>query len=144
MRPALVLLAAGALDYQGTHHHDMAAVIEFIHAATLLHDDVVDESALRRVGVIMANAMFGNTRRVLVGDFLYSAFQMMVEVDDMRVSSSFDATNIICGRGSSAADATMQTSTKHVICRLFTTKQRSSFFEAAARLGAILAKSFRG
>ena len=96
MRPALVLLAAGALGYQGNQHHDMAAVIEFIHTATLLHDDVVDESALRR-GRDTANAIFGNAASVLVGDFLYSrAFQMMVEVDDMRVMRVLsDATNVI-------------------------------------------------
>lgn len=80
LRPALVLLAAGAMGYRGTHHHEMAAVVEFIHTATLLHDDVVDESALRR-GRNTANAMFGNAASVLVGDFLYSrAFQMMVSV----------------------------------------------------------------
>jgi octaprenyl-diphosphate synthase len=77
MRPALVLLAAGALGYQGKQHHELAAVVEFIHTATLLHDDVVDESALRR-GRDTANALFGNAASVLVGDFLYSrAFQMM-------------------------------------------------------------------
>ena len=69
MRPALVLLSAGAMGYQGRHHHDLAAVVEFIHTATLLHDDVVDESALRR-GRDTANAMFGNAASVLVGDFL--------------------------------------------------------------------------
>ena len=78
LRPALVLLAAGALGYRGAHHHDLAAVVEFIHTATLLHDDVVDESELRR-GRETANALFGNAASVLVGDFLYSrAFQMMV------------------------------------------------------------------
>ena len=71
MRPALVLLSAGAMGYKGRHHHDLAAVVEFIHTATLLHDDVVDESALRR-GRDTANAMFGNAASVLVGDFLYS------------------------------------------------------------------------
>ncbi len=95
MRPVLLLLVARALGYQGTHHHLLAAVIEFIHTATLLHDDVVDESELRR-GRGTANAMFGNAASVLVGDFLYSrAFQMMVEPDDirlMRVPS--DATNV--------------------------------------------------
>jgi octaprenyl-diphosphate synthase len=71
--------AAGALDYRAAHHHELAAVIEFIHTATLLHDDVVDESDLRR-GRETANALFGNAASVLVGDFLYSrAFQMMVE-----------------------------------------------------------------
>jgi octaprenyl-diphosphate synthase len=79
LRPVLLLLMAGALGYKGTDHHKLAAVIEFIHTATLLHDDVVDDSNLRR-GRPTANAMFGNPASVLVGDFLYSrAFQMMVE-----------------------------------------------------------------
>jgi octaprenyl-diphosphate synthase len=96
LRPALVLLSAGALGYRGTHHHELAAVVEFIHTATLLHDDVVDESDLRR-GRQTANAMFGNAASVLVGDFLYSrAFQMMVEIDDMRIMRVLsDATNVI-------------------------------------------------
>ena len=96
MRPALVLLAAGALNYQGTRHHEMAAVIEFIHTATLLHDDVVDESSLRR-GRDTANAMFGNAASVLVGDFLYTrAFQMMVTPNRMRVLEVLaEATNVI-------------------------------------------------
>ncbi len=96
LRPALVLLAAGALGYRGAHHHTLAAVVEFIHTATLLHDDVVDESDLRR-GRQTANAMFGNAASVLVGDFLYSrAFQMMLEVDNPRVMHVLsDATNII-------------------------------------------------
>ena len=82
LRPVLLLLFAKALGYQGSHHHLLAAVIEFIHTATLLHDDVVDESELRR-GRATANADFGNAAAVLVGDFLYSrAFQMMLEPDD--------------------------------------------------------------
>ena len=85
MRPALVLLSAGACGYSGTSHHELAAVVEFIHTATLLHDDVVDESSLRR-GRDTANAVFGNPASVLVGDFLYSrAFQIMVSVGSMRV-----------------------------------------------------------
>ena len=85
LRPALVVLSASAFDYQGTQHHDLAAVVEFIHTATLLHDDVVDESELRR-GNATASALFGNAASVLVGDFLYSrAFQMMVNVGEMRV-----------------------------------------------------------
>ena len=85
LRPALVLLSAGALGYRGTTHHTLAAVVEFIHTATLLHDDVVDESALRR-GQPTANTLFGNAASVLVGDFVYSrAFQMMVSAGDMRV-----------------------------------------------------------
>src|SRR5574340_113959 len=96
LRPALVVLSADAFGYRGKHHHDLAAVVEFIHTATLLHDDVVDESALRR-GRETANALFGHSASVLVGDFLYSrAFQMMVEVGEMRVMRTLaDATNVI-------------------------------------------------
>jgi octaprenyl-diphosphate synthase len=96
LRPALVLLSAGALGASGPACHEMAAVIEFIHTATLLHDDVVDESSLRR-GRKTANAEFGNAASVLVGDFLYSrAFQMMVELGSLRVMQVLaDATNVI-------------------------------------------------
>ncbi len=96
LRPVLVLLAAGACGYRGPHHHELAAVVEFIHTATLLHDDVVDESELRR-GRRTANAAFGNAASVLVGDFLYSrAFQMMVAVRSMRVMEVLaEATNTI-------------------------------------------------
>lgn len=96
LRPALVILSAQAFGYKGTHHHELAAVVEFIHTATLLHDDVVDESELRR-GRNTANAMFGNAASVLVGDFLYSrSFQMMVSVGEMRVMQTLaDATNVI-------------------------------------------------
>lgn len=96
LRPALLLMVANALGYQGTHHHELAAVLELIHTSTLLHDDVVDESDLRR-GRSTANAMFGNASAVLVGDFLYSrTFQMMVDVNDMRVMRVLaDATNVI-------------------------------------------------
>ena len=96
LRPALLLLVAGALDYGGTEHHRLAAVVEFIHTATLLHDDVVDESMLRR-GLPTANAHFGNPASVLVGDFLYSrAFQMMVQTHNLRVMQILaDATNTI-------------------------------------------------
>jgi octaprenyl-diphosphate synthase len=85
LRPALVLLAAGACGYSGSAHYQLAAVVEFIHTATLLHDDVVDDSDLRR-GQATANTLFGNPASVLVGDFLYSrAFQLMVEQKNMRV-----------------------------------------------------------
>ena len=139
MRPALVLLSAGAMGYQGRHHHDLAAVVEFIHTATLLHDDVVDESALRR-GRDTANAMFGNAASVLVGDFLYSrAFQMMVEVDemrDMRVLS--DATNVIAEgevlQLMNCHDADVDEQRYLQVIRYKTAK----LFEAAAQLGAIL------
>ena len=96
LRPALLLLMAGALGYQGAQHHNLAAVVEFIHTATLLHDDVVDESTLRR-GRATANEAFGNPASVLVGDFLYSrAFQMMVDSRSMRVMEILsEATNVI-------------------------------------------------
>ena len=96
LRPMLVLLAAQAAGYRGRHHVLLAAVVEFIHTATLLHDDVVDESDLRR-GRKTANALWGNAASVLVGDFLYSrSFQMMVEAEDMRVMRILaDTTNQI-------------------------------------------------
>ncbi len=96
IRPALVLLMARAFGYQGTQHQMLAAMIEFIHTATLLHDDVVDEADLRR-GKSSANALYGNAAPVLVGDFLYTrAFQMIVAVNDMRILPVLsDATNLI-------------------------------------------------
>ena len=139
MRPALVLLVAGALGYKGSDHYDLAAVIEFIHTATLLHDDVVDESDLRRSRQT-ANAIFGNAASVLVGDFLYSrAFQMMVGVGSMRVMEVLaDATNTIaegevlqlmnCHDADIGVDEYLQ------VIRFKTAK----LFEAAGRLGAIL------
>ena len=139
MRPALVLLAAGALNYQGKHHHELAAVVEFIHTATLLHDDVVDESSLRR-GRDTANAMFGNAASVLVGDFLYSrAFQMMVQVEDMRVMRVLsDATNIIAEgevlQLMNCHDADVDEERYLQVIHYKTAK----LFEAAAQLGAIV------
>ena len=96
LRPALLLMMTRALGYYGPYRHEMAAVIEFIHTATLLHDDVVDDSDLRR-GQQTANAVFGNPASVLVGDFLYSrAFQMMVEPGQMAIMRVLaDATNTI-------------------------------------------------
>lgn len=96
IRPALVLLMARAFGYQGTQHQMLAAMVEFIHTATLLHDDVVDEADLRR-GKSSANALFGNAASVLVGDFLYTrAFQMIVAVNDIRILPVLsDATNLI-------------------------------------------------
>jgi Geranylgeranyl pyrophosphate synthase len=140
LRPVLVLLAARALGYQGTHHIDLAAVVEFIHTATLLHDDVVDASELRR-GRQSANAVFGNEASVLVGDFLYSrAFQMMVDVGSMRVMQILsDATNTI------AEGEVLQLLNCH---DPDTTEQRymdvihyktAKLFEAASQLGAVLA-----
>lgn len=139
MRPALVLLTAGAMGYQGSRHHEMAAVVEFIHTATLLHDDVVDESALRR-GRDTANAMFGNAASVLVGDFLYSrAFQMMVAVNDMRVMQVLsDATNIIAEgevlQLMNCHDADVDEARYMQVIHYKTAK----LFEAAAQLGGIL------
>lgn len=96
LRPMLHVLAAGAAGYRGEHHVKLAAIIEFIHTSTLLHDDVVDESDLRR-GSKTANALWGNAASVLVGDFLYSrSFQLMVELDDMRIMRILaDTTNTI-------------------------------------------------
>ena len=139
LRPALVLFTAGAMGYQGTQHQELAAVVEFIHTATLLHDDVVDESDLRR-GSKTANAIFGSAASVLVGDFLYSrAFQMMVGVDDMRVMRVLaDATNVIaegevlqllnCHNADVVIDDYLR------VIRYKTAK----LFEAASRLGGIL------
>ena len=139
LRPALVLLSAGALGYRGSSHHELAAVIEFIHTATLLHDDVVDESDLRR-GRETANALFGNAASVLVGDFLYSrAFQMMVDVGDLRIMRVLsDATNVIAEgevlQLMNCHDADLDEARYLQVIRYKTAK----LFEAAARLGAIL------
>jgi octaprenyl-diphosphate synthase len=139
LRPILVVLSAGANGYQGRLHHQLAAVIEFIHTATLLHDDVVDESALRR-GQATSNSLFGNAASVLVGDFVYSrSFQMMVEAGDMRILEVLaDATNVI------AEGEVLQLMNCHnpgieeaeylQVVRCKTAK----LFEAATRIGAIL------
>ena len=96
LRPALLMLVADALGYRGEHHYELAAVVEFLHTSSLLHDDVVDESEMRR-GNKTANALFGNAASVLVGDFLYSrASQMMVSVGSMQaIQILSDATNVI-------------------------------------------------
>ena len=139
LRPALLLLCCGALGFDGQQRFNMAAVVEFIHTATLLHDDVVDDSAMRR-GSPTANARFGNPASVLVGDFLYSrAFQMMVDTQSMRIMAVLaDATNII------AEGEVMQLMNMHnagldeagylQVIRSKTAK----LFEASARVGAIL------
>jgi octaprenyl-diphosphate synthase len=139
MRPALLLLSSGANAYHGQHRLELAAVIEFIHTATLLHDDVVDESSMRR-GRETANAEFGNAASVLVGDFLYSrAFQMMVGVGSMRVMQVLaDATNIIAEgevlQLMNCHNADINVEDYLRVVRYKTAK----LFEAAARLGAIL------
>jgi octaprenyl-diphosphate synthase len=142
IRPLLVLMFAQALGFRGQERYELAACVEFIHTATLLHDDVVDESLLRR-GRDTANARFGNPASVLVGDFLYSrAFQMMVSVKNLRVLEVLaDATNII------AEGEVLQLMNMHdpdlsvddylQVIRYKTAK----LFEASARLGALLAQA---
>ncbi len=139
IRPRLVLLFSQALGFEGPARFQLAAIVEFIHTATLLHDDVVDESSLRR-GRATANAIFGNAASVLVGDFLYSrAFQMMVSLERMRVLDVLaDATNVI------AEGEVLQLMNMHDpdlaveeylrVIRYKTAK----LFEASARLGAVL------
>ena len=140
LRPAVLLLTARGLGYEGKAHALLAAVIEFIHTATLLHDDVVDESDLRR-GRATANSAFGNAASVLVGDFLYSrAFQMMVEAGNLRALRILaDATNRIA-EGEvlqllNVRDPTVDEA------RYFRVVERktATLFEAAARIGAVLA-----
>jgi octaprenyl-diphosphate synthase len=139
IRPRLVLLFSQALGFEGPERHELAAIVEFIHTATLLHDDVVDESSMRR-GRATSNAVFGNAASVLVGDFLYSrAFQMMVSVNRMRVLEVLaEATNVI------AEGEVLQLMNMHDpdlavdeylrVIRFKTAK----LFEASARLGAVL------
>ena len=139
LRPALLLLTAGATGYRGTDHHVLAAVIEMIHTATLLHDDVVDESDMRR-GHATANAQFGNAASVLVGDFLYSrAFQMMVGQGRIRVLEILsDATNVIAeGEVLQLMNAGNTDLTEHTYLEVIQRKT-AKLFEAAARLGAVL------
>jgi octaprenyl-diphosphate synthase len=144
LRPALVLLSAGAFGYQGDKHYDLAAVVEFIHTATLLHDDVVDESSLRR-GRETANALFGNAASVLVGDFLYSrAFQMMVDVGSMRVMEILsEATNVIAEgevlQLMNCHDPDINEERYLQVIRYKTAK----LFEAASRLGGVLGHANR-
>ncbi|MDI4632670.1 octaprenyl diphosphate synthase [Pelomonas sp. V22] len=142
MRPKLVLLFANALGYQKDARFELAAVVEFIHTATLLHDDVVDESSLRR-GKATANALFGNAASVLVGDFLYSrAFQMMVSVDRMRVLEVLaEATNVIA-EGEVLQLMNMHDPDVSVDSYLRVIRYKTAkLFEASARLGAVLAEA---
>jgi octaprenyl-diphosphate synthase len=139
LRPILAILAARAYGYEGSIHHLLAAIVEFIHTATLLHDDVVDESDLRR-GRETANALFGNAASVLVGDFLYSrAFEMMVDVDDMRVMAILANTTNVIAEGEVMqlmnvhdADTTEENYLEVIQCKT------AKLFEAATRLGAVL------
>lgn len=140
IRPALVLLFANAYGFRNTDHHRLAAIVEFIHTATLLHDDVVDESSLRR-GRQTANALFGNAASVLVGDFLYSrAFQMMVSIGDMRVMQILaDATNVIAeGEVLQLLNMHDPDVTEQRYLQVIRSKT-AKLFEAAAELGALIA-----
>ncbi len=139
LRPMIVLLVAKALGYEGSAHVQLAAIVEFIHTATLLHDDVVDASQLRR-GRSTANAVWGNEASVLVGDFLYSrAFEMMVEVKNMRVMEILAKTTNTIAKGEvmqllnchdpGIAEAHYLEVIRHKTAQLF---------EAAARLGAVI------
>ncbi len=138
-RPKLVVLSARAHGYQGELHHLLAAIIEFIHTATLLHDDVVDESRLRR-GKATANELFGNAASVLVGDFLYSrAFEMMVVVDSMKVMDILANTTNVIAEGEVMQlmnvhdpDTTEARYIEVIHCKT------AKLFEAATRLGAVL------
>jgi octaprenyl-diphosphate synthase len=140
LRPALLLLVSGALGYTGAQRYNLAAVVEFIHTATLLHDDVVDASTLRR-GRATANESFGNPASVLVGDFLYSrAFQMMLDAGQMRIMEILaDATNVIAEgevlQLMNMHDAALDEAGYLRVIRSKTAK----LFEASARLGAVLA-----
>ena len=139
MRPMLTVLAARAFNYQGSSHVDIAAIIEFIHTATLLHDDVVDESNMRR-GRETANALFGNSASVLVGDFLYTrSFQMMTKLNNMDIMDILsDATNIVaegevlqlmnCNDPNTTEESYMQV----IYCKT------AKLFEAATRLAAVV------
>ncbi len=139
MRPMITVLAARALNYQGKHHIDIAAIIEFIHTATLLHDDVVDESNMRR-GRETANALFGNSASVLVGDFLYTrSFQMMTKLSDMKIMDILsDATNIVAEgevlqlMNCNDADTTEESYMQVIYCKT------AKLFEAATRLAAVI------
>jgi octaprenyl-diphosphate synthase len=139
LRPALLCLTARAYGYDGTDHQTLAAVVEFIHTATLLHDDVVDASEMRR-GRSTANALFGNEASVLVGDFLYSrAFQMMVAVRNMRVLEVLaDATNTIAeGEVLQLLNCHNPEIEEGQYLRVIRYKT-AKLFEAASRIGAIL------
>ena len=142
LRPALLLLSCGALGYTGEQRFNLAAVVEFIHTATLLHDDVVDDSALRR-GNATANETFGNPASVLVGDFLYSrAFQMMVDAQNIRVMDVLAAATNVIAEGEVMQLMNMRNSALNEAGYLQVIRSKTAkLFEASARVGAILAGS---
>ncbi|WP_076417122.1 octaprenyl diphosphate synthase [Colwellia sp. UCD-KL20] len=141
MRPMLTVLAAKALGYNNNEHISIAAIIEFIHTATLLHDDVVDESNMRR-GRETANALFGNSASVLVGDFLYTrSFQMMTKLNNMRIMDILsDATNIVAEgevlqlMNCNDPDTTEESYLEVIYCKT------AKLFEAATRLAAVVSE----
>jgi octaprenyl-diphosphate synthase len=142
LRPALVLLAAGACGYSGSAHYQLAAVVEFIHTATLLHDDVVDDSDLRR-GQATANALFGNAASVLVGDFLYSrSFQMMVELKNIRVMEVLaNATNTIAeGEVLQLLNCHNPRVTEEDYLQVIRYKT-AKLFQAAGQIGAVISQA---
>ncbi len=142
MRPAMVLMMANALGYQGDQHHILAAVVEFIHTSTLLHDDVVDESDMRR-GRETANEVFGNAASVLVGDYLYSrSFEMMVEVDSMRVMQILSQATTVIAEGEvlqllNVHDPDVSVERYMQVVRYKTAK----LFEAATQIAAVIAQA---
>lgn len=140
LRPMLVLLSAEAMGYQGRAHIDLAAIIEFIHTATLLHDDVVDASALRR-GRDTANAIWGNEASVLVGDFLYSrAFQMLVQVGSMRVMEIMAETTNVIAEGEVLQLLNCHDPETTELRYLEVVRSKTAkLFEAGAMIGAVLA-----
>jgi|SRR5690554_235913 len=142
LRPLMVLLCARALDYRGKQHLDLAVIIEFIHSATLLHDDVVDTSSLRR-GRPTANAEWGNAPSVLVGDFLYSrAFQMMVAIGNMDIMSILSKTTNIIAEGEvqqlvNAKDPDLTEAGYLQVIK----KKTAVLFAAACEAGAVIAQA---
>ncbi|EEY46307.1 octaprenyl diphosphate synthase [Vibrio mimicus] len=139
LRPLLAVLSAKALGYQGSNHTTAAAFIEFIHTATLLHDDVVDESDLRR-GKATANAAFGNAASVLVGDFIYTrSFQMMTELGSMKILKLMsDAVNVIAeGEVQQLMNCNDPDTTEASYMQVIYSKT-ARLFEAATQIGAIL------
>ena len=141
LRPVIVLLASRALGYEGEQHIRAAAIVEFIHTATLLHDDVVDSSARRR-GQDSANMVFGNQASVLVGDFLYSrAFQMMVDIQSMRVMQILaDATNTIAAGEVMQLMSVHDPDTTEESYRQVIYRKTARLFEAGAQIAAVLAE----
>ena len=139
IRPVLVLLLANAYGYKGTAHHELAAVVEFIHTATLLHDDVVDESSMRR-GRQTANALFGNAASVLVGDYLYSrSFEMMTSLDNMRVMRILSRATTVIAEGEVLQLLNMHDpDVTHESYLKVIRSKTAKLFEAAAELGALV------